>query len=164
MPAGTLAGLKDAVDVGADGVYVGFRSATNARNFPGLNLSYEELREGIDYARAKGAEVYVAVNTFPQPEQLEAAFQAVQDAYSAGADAIIASDLAVLDFIKNTCPDMTIHLSVLASACNAEAVRFYQENFGVKCIILPRIMELGEIRELKDLTEIEIEAFAYGVL
>ena len=46
-PAGTPAALRVAVDAGADAVYCGFRDETNARNFPGLNFSRAELRDGI---------------------------------------------------------------------------------------------------------------------
>ena len=53
-PAGTPAALRSAVDAGADCVYLGFRDETNARNFPGLNFDRDELREGLDYAHAKG--------------------------------------------------------------------------------------------------------------
>ena len=43
-PAGTPAAFREAVEAGADAVYCGFRDETNARNFPGLNFSREELR------------------------------------------------------------------------------------------------------------------------
>ena len=49
-PAGTPAALRDAVDAGADCVYCGFQNATNARNFPGLNFTPDELDRGIAYA------------------------------------------------------------------------------------------------------------------
>jgi len=62
-PAGTPAALRAAVDSGADTVYCGFRDATNARNFPGLNFSREELAEGIQYAADHGSKVLVALNT-----------------------------------------------------------------------------------------------------
>ncbi len=45
-PAGTPAAFREAVDAGADAVYCGFRDETNARNFPGLNFSRDELCEG----------------------------------------------------------------------------------------------------------------------
>jgi putative protease len=62
-PAGTPAALRAAVDAGADTVYAGFRDETNARNFPGLNFSREELADGIAYAHSRGRRVYVAFNT-----------------------------------------------------------------------------------------------------
>jgi len=53
-PAGNLASLKAAVDSGADAVYLGFSDSTNARNFEGLNFTFEEIEDGIRYVRAKG--------------------------------------------------------------------------------------------------------------
>src|SRR3546814_18373132 len=52
-PAGSLPALKAAVDNGADCVYLGFRDATNARNFAGLNFDEAAIAEGIRYAHAK---------------------------------------------------------------------------------------------------------------
>jgi putative protease len=52
-PAGSLPTLKTAVDQGADAVYLGFRDATNARNFAGLNFDEDSARAGIRYAHAR---------------------------------------------------------------------------------------------------------------
>ena len=52
-----MTALKAAVDNGADAVYMGFRDGTNARNFPGLNFDLNEARQGIAYARNRGARV-----------------------------------------------------------------------------------------------------------
>ncbi|TIP53965.1 MAG: U32 family peptidase, partial [Mesorhizobium sp.] len=49
-PAGTPATLRAAVQAGANAVYCGFRDETNARNFPGLNFSRDELAEGVRFA------------------------------------------------------------------------------------------------------------------
>jgi putative protease len=46
-PAGSLPALKAAVDHGADGVYLGLKDNTNARNFSGLNLDAKSLAEGM---------------------------------------------------------------------------------------------------------------------
>ena len=87
-PAGTPASLRAAVDAGADAVYCGFRNETNARNFPGLNFSPEELAEGAAYAHGRGAKVLVAINTFPRAGAVELWHRAVDDAVAAGADAL----------------------------------------------------------------------------
>ena len=70
-PAGTPAALKAAVEAGADAVYCGFRDETNARNFPGLNFSREELRAGIARAHKHGVKVLVAINTFARAGALD---------------------------------------------------------------------------------------------
>ena len=70
-PAGNLPALQAAVDAGANAVYAGFRDQTNARAFPGLNFSDDELRAGVRYAHAKGAKVYLALNTYPDSARLK---------------------------------------------------------------------------------------------
>jgi putative protease len=64
-PAGTPAALRAAVDAGADAVYCGLQNETNARNFPGLNFTPDELAQSVAYAHARNAKVLLAVNTFP---------------------------------------------------------------------------------------------------
>ncbi len=64
-PAGTPAALRTAVDAGADAVYCGFQNATNARNFPGLNFTPDELASAVAYAHSKAAKVLLALNTYP---------------------------------------------------------------------------------------------------
>jgi len=66
-PAGSLPAWKAAVAHGADCVYLGFRDATNARNFAGLNFSEAATADGIRHAHAHGRKVFLALNTYPQP-------------------------------------------------------------------------------------------------
>lgn len=63
-PAGSLAALKQAVDHGANAVYLGLRDSTNARNFAGLNFDQAALASGLAYAHARGCQVYLAINTY----------------------------------------------------------------------------------------------------
>jgi putative protease len=63
-PAGTPATLRAAVAAGADAVYCGFSDDTNARNFPGLNFSPQEMAEGVRFAHGHGSKVLIAINTF----------------------------------------------------------------------------------------------------
>ena len=79
-PAGNLPSLKAAADNGADAVYLGFRNETNARHFAGLNFSTPQIEQGLDYARARNVRVYVAINTFPQPDTFATWERAVDQA------------------------------------------------------------------------------------
>ncbi len=81
-----LPALQAAIDAGADAVYAGFRDQTNARAFPGLNFSDDELRSGIAYAQARGRKVYLALNTYPDSAQLAQWFAAVDRAAEFGCD------------------------------------------------------------------------------
>ncbi len=161
-PAGTPASLRGAVGAGADVVYVGLRDETNARNFPGLNFSREELSQGIAYAHARGCKVFLAVNTFPAAGNPGPWHRAVGDAAELGVDAVILADIGLLDHCTRRYPRLRRHLSVQASASNAEAILFYHRNFGIKRVVLPRVLTLAEIAALNARIPVETEVFAFG--
>ncbi|MBR9971397.1 ubiquinone anaerobic biosynthesis protein UbiU [Magnetospirillum sulfuroxidans] len=164
-PAGTPAALKSAVDAGADCVYVGFRDETNARNFPGLNFNRKELEDGIGYAHARGAKVLVAINTFPRAGHPEIWHAAVDDAARLQADAVILADIGLIDYAARTHPDLRLHLSVQAAASNPQAIRFYAERFGVRRVVLPRVLTVPEIAAINAIiAPIETEVFVFGGL
>jgi collagenase-like PrtC family protease len=163
-PAGTPAALRAAVDAGADTVYAGFRDETNARNFPGLNFSREELADGIAYAHSRGRQVYVAVNTYPAAGNPGPWHKAVDDAAALGADAVILADIGLLEYCRRAHPDLRRHLSVQACASNAEAIAFYERAFGVRRVVLPRVLTVAEIAALTRAVPVETEIFAFGGL
>lgn len=164
-PAGTPAALKSAVDAGADCVYVGFRDETNARNFPGLNFSRKELEDGIGYAHTHGAKVLVAINTFPRAGHPEIWHAAVDDAARLKADAVILADIGLIDYAARTHPDLRLHLSVQAAASNPQAIGFYAERFGVRRVVLPRVLTVPEIAAINAIiAPIETEVFVFGGL
>jgi O2-independent ubiquinone biosynthesis protein UbiU len=163
-PAGTPAAFRVAVDAGADSVYCGFRDETNARNFPGLNFSRDEMGEAIAYARARGARVLIAINTFPRAGALDLWHTAVDDAARLGASAIILADLGLLAYAATAHPGLRRHLSVQAAASNADAIRFYVESFGVKRVVLPRVLTVAEITAINAEIDCETEVFVFGGL
>jgi putative protease len=161
-PAGTPAALRAAVDAGADTVYVGFRNETNARNFPGLNFTVAELAEGVAYAHDRGRRVYVAINTYPRAGAISLWRKAVDDAASLAADAVIVADIGLLDYAAQRHPDLRRHLSVQAAAASPEAIAFFQEEFGVKRVVLPRVLTLADVAALNRRIAVETEVFAFG--
>lgn len=163
-PAGNGAALKAAVDAGADAVYLGFNDDTNARNFEGLNFTRKELEESILYVRAKGKKFFVAINTFPQADSFHKWYKAVDMAVELGADAIIIANLGVLAYARTRYPDANLHLSTQASASNYESINFYKKQFGIKRVVLPRVVTVSEIKALIEHTDVEVEVFALGGL
>lgn len=163
-PAGTPAALRTAVDAGADAVYCGFADATNARNFPGLNFSRRELGEGIAYAHQRGAKVLVAINTFPTAGDQTLWHRAVDDAASAGADALIVADVGLIDYAARIHPGQRLHLSVQAAASNSDAISFYVRQFGVRRVVLPRVLTVAEIAAITRAIDCETEVFIFGGL
>ena len=163
-PAGNLASLKAAVDNGADAVYLGFSDSTNARNFEGLNFTTEELEDGIKYVHSRGKKFFVAINTFPQAEAFPKWQKAVDTAIELEADAVIIANIGVLDYARKKYPDANLHLSTQASSSNYESINFYRKHFGIKRVVLPRVVTVEEIKRLREHTDVEIEVFALGGL
>ena len=79
-----------------------------------------------------------------------------------GVDAMIVGDMGVADYASKTHPDLRLHLSVQAGASSPEAIRFYCDAFGIKRVVLPRILTVAEISEIHDQIPCEIEAFIFG--
>lgn len=163
-PAGTPAALRAAVKAGAHTVYCGFADETNARNFPGLNFSRDEMREGVRFAHEHGAKVLIAINTFPRAGSEGLWHRAVADAEIAGADAVILADVGLLAHAAKHHPNLRRHLSVQAAAANADIINFYVEAFGVKRVVLPRVLSVPEIAAINAETEVETEVFVFGGL
>ncbi len=161
-PAGTPAALRTAVDAGADAVYCGFQNATNARNFPGLNFTPDEMAEGVAYAHAKGAKVLLALNTFPPAGKFALWQEAADLGAKYGVDAMIVADMGVAEWLRRTHPGQRLHLSVQAAASSPEAIRYYVEAFGIRRVVLPRILTVPEIRALAAEIPCEIETFIFG--
>ncbi|WP_151702351.1 ubiquinone anaerobic biosynthesis protein UbiU [Nitrincola alkalilacustris] len=163
-PAGNLPALKQAVDQGADAVYFGFKDATNARQFIGLNFNEARAREGIEYAHQRGCRVFCAINTYPQPAGWENWAAAVDKAAALGVDALILADIGLLDYAAERHPKIARHLSVQGSATSHEALSFYQRQFGIRRAVLPRVLSITQVEDLARQSPVELEVFAFGSL
>ncbi|OFZ72063.1 MAG: protease [Betaproteobacteria bacterium RBG_16_64_9] len=163
-PAGSLAALKTAVDAGADCVYTGYRDATNARNFAGLNFTAQELEDGLRYAHAAGRRVFIAINTYPQAAAFERWCAAIDRAAGSGADAVIVADAGLMDYAARRHPQLRLHLSVQGSATTYEAINFYRRHFKVQRAVLPRVLTLAQVERLMQSTDVQIEVFGFGSL
>ncbi|TNH88210.1 ubiquinone anaerobic biosynthesis protein UbiU [Aeromonas sobria] len=163
-PAGSLPALKTAVDNGADAVYIGFKDDTNARHFAGLNFTDSKLEKAVDYVHQHGRKLHIAINTFAHPGADTRWKQAVDRGVALGADALIIADLAVLEYASSHYPEMELHVSVQASATNAAAIRFYQQQFNVTRVVLPRVLSMHQVKQLARETDVGLEVFAFGSL
>lgn len=162
-PAGDLEKLKYAVAYGADAVYMagqsfGMRAAA-------ANFSFDELREGIDYAHRRGVKCYITVNIIPSNADLERLPEYLAFLQEAGADALIVADVGVLALAKRYAPRIPVHISTQTSILNYAAANFWAE-LGAERIVLARELRLEEIAEIRAKTppELEIEAFVHGAM
>ncbi len=163
-PAGTPASFDAALEAGADTIYTGYRDATNARNFPGLNFSRLELKEAVKKAKDHNVKVLLALNTWAKAGSSDLWKQGIIDAAEIGVDAVILADIGLLAWAKENVPQLRRHLSVQASASNASAINYYVEEFDVRRVVLPRVLTLDEITALNSQIHVESEVFVFGGL
>jgi putative protease len=163
-PAGSLRALQCAVTAGADAVYLGLKDATNARNFAGLNFDDAQVREGVAFAHARGAQVLMALNTFAQARDPSPWFRAADKAVALGADALIVADTAVMAWCRQHHPQLRLHLSVQASATSHAAIEFYRARYGIARAVLPRVLTLQQVAQLRAHSPVDIEVFGFGSL
>ncbi|MBD64499.1 MAG: peptidase U32 [Halobacteriovoraceae bacterium] len=157
-PAGNLDKLKVAINYGANAVYLGglkfgLRSAAD-------NFTYEELREGVEFAHSHNALVYVVLNGFLHDQDLAELVEFVQFLDEIKIDAVIVSDLGVIQTVKKH-SNIEVHLSTQASCVNSASAKLWKK-MGVTRIVLGREVSLAEAKKIKDATDIEIEMFVHG--
>jgi putative protease len=163
-PAGNLNGVAKALKSGADVVYIGLSLESNLRNYVGLNFTPQETKEAVKMCHDQGKGFYVVINSYPQPKELELSYKSVDVAAELGVDAIVVSDISVMNYAKTNYPDLNIHCSVQTGSANIETIRFYREQFGVSCVVLPRVLTVPEIADICKESDSDIEVFAMGSL
>lgn len=163
-PAGTLSSLKEAVRAGADTVYCGFRNETNARNFPGLNFSKEELKEGVEFAHSHGAKVLVALNTYPVAGKVHIWHKAIDDCAELNVNGIIVADLGLLEYGYKNHPSLNRHLSVQAAVSTYQGINYLVDEFKLHRVVLPRVLSFNQIKGIVEKSKAEIEVFVFGGL
>lgn len=162
-PAGNLEKLKMAFIYGADAVYIGgerFGLRAQAGNF-----SMDDMKEAVLFAHERGKKLYVTVNIIPHNEDLEGLEEYVKDLQHIGVDALILSDPGVFLIIKETAPEMEMHLSTQANNTNYKSAEFWYKQ-GVKRIVLARELSFNEIEDIIDKAPkgLEFEAFIHGAM
>ncbi len=160
-PAGDLEKLKIAYLYGADAVYIGgqnFSLRANAKNF-----SLDEMKVATLYAHQLGKKIYVTVNIVFHNENLEGLETYLQELDDIGIDAIIASDILVLQTARRLNVHFELHLSTQSSVLNEGAALFYK-NLGVTRIVLAREASKEDIKQIKEVTGLELECFIHGAM
>ena len=159
-PAGDLERLKIACIYGADAVYIGGPALGLRAN--AINFTFDEIKEGCDYAHKLNKKVHVTVNIVLHNQEIKLVKDYLKKLEKCGVDAVIISDPAIIQIaLKET--KMDVHLSTQASTLNYQTCLFWQQ-LGVKRIVLGRELSKEEIKEIIDKINIEIEVFIHGAL
>ena len=160
-PAGDLEKLKAAVIYGADAVYLGgkqFSLRAGAGNF-----DLDELAEAVDFAHKHQANVYTAVNILAHNDDIDRLPKYFSELKNIGVDGVIVSDPGMVTVVRQTVPDLPIHLSTQANTTNWLSAKFWQHQ-GVKRIVLARELSLKEIKEIAARVDVELEVFVHGAM
>jgi U32 family peptidase len=160
-PAGNLEKLKIAVHYGADAVFIGgqeYGLRSNADNF-----TFEEMKEGVEFANKYGARIYVTTNIFAHNENIDGLEKYLEGIQEAGVAGIIVADPLIIETCKKVAPKLEIHLSTQQSLSNWKAVQYWKEE-GLERVVLARETSAEEIQLMKEKVDIEIETFIHGAM
>jgi putative protease len=169
-PVGSYDSLTAAAQGGADSVYFGVE-ALNMRSHSSQNFGLEELEKIVAFCRAKGMKSYLTINVVLYDQDLILMRSLVDAAAQAGVDAIIASDVAVMQYAK--LKGVEVHLSTQLNISNIEALRFYAQFADV--VVLARELNLDQVKAIHQQIKAEnicgpggqpvrIEMFCHGAL
>ncbi|EKT3965935.1 U32 family peptidase [Flavobacterium psychrophilum] len=156
-PAKNLVQGIAAINAGADAVYIGaplFGARTNATN------SIEDIAEMVTYAHLFKAQVFVVINTILYENELEPCRQLIHQLYTIGVDALIVQDMSIMEM---DIPPIVIHASTQANNRDPKHVKFLKDA-GMQRVVLARELNLDQIREISQATNVELEFFVSGAL
>jgi putative protease len=157
-PAKNLVQGIAAINAGADAVYIGapqYGARSNATN------PVEDIAELVRYAHLFKAKVFVVVNTILYDEELASCRDLIWELYEIGVDALIIQDMAILEM--EDLPPIVLHASTQANNRDPKHVKFLAD-CGIKRVVLARELNLDQIREIHEASDVELEFFVTGAL
>ena len=160
-PAGDLERLKIACLYGADAIYIGGQNYSLRAN--ALNFSIDNIKEACEFAHKLNKRVYVTVNIVFHDKDLKGLEEYLKQLDEIDVDAIIVSDVVVMELWKKLNLKLELHVSTQASSLNYEVVKFYKE-LGATRVVLAREASKSDIKRIKDETKIELECFVHGAM
>ncbi|MDO4818921.1 MAG: peptidase U32 family protein [Prevotella sp.] len=169
-PVGSRESLQAAIQAGADSVYFGI-GRLNMRSHSANHFSIDDLREIATICENANVKSYLTVNTVIYDEDIIEMHQIVDAAAEAGISAIIACDIAVMQYCRQC--GMEVHLSTQLNISNVEALRFYAQFADV--VVLARELNLSQVAEIyrhicqenicgPSGKQVRIEMFCHGAL
>ena len=162
LPAGNLEKLEYAVNYGADAVYLGVVDFSLRAMRKGELITFENLKTAIDLAHKYGKKAYMTLNIFAFNKDIKHLEECIEIIKDANPDAILFSDLGIMNLLKKYMPDTPLHVSTQTNILNYESVKFWQD-MGAKRVVLARELSIAEIAEIKNkVPDMEIECFIHG--
>ena len=169
-PVGSYESLQAAIQGGANAVYFGV-GKLNMRSRSAANFTVEDLGRICEIAHAAGVRTYLTVNTIIYNDEIAEMHALVDAAKKAGVSAVIASDMAVINYANSV--GVEVHISTQCNVSNVEAVRYYAQFADV--IVTARELPLRQVAEITQYIKdndirgpkgelVQVEVFAHGAL
>lgn len=169
-PVGSMESFAAALQAGADSVYFGL-GRLNMRSQSSQNFTLEDLNTLVTRCQEAHVHSYVTLNSILYDEDLPEMRTMCEAIAQSGATAIIASDIAVLEYARSL--GLNVHISTQQNISNLEAVRFFSKYADV--MVLARELTLEQIRTIKQgiIREnirgpshelVQIELFVHGAM
>ena len=171
-PIGSRESLAAAIQAGADSVYFGVEQL-NMRSHSANHFTIDDLRDIAQQCQQHGIKSYLTVNTIIYGEDIPTMHQIIDAAREAGISAIIASDVAVMQYCRQGTNSIEVHLSTQLNISNIEALRFYAQFADV--VVLARELNMDQVADIFQQVEqqhicgpsgqpVRIEMFCHGAL
>ena len=169
-PVGSRESLAAAIRAGADSIYFGI-GQLNMRAHSANDFGLDDLRDIAEQCHRHGLQSYLTLNTVIYGEDMDTMHEMVDAACEAGISAVIASDVAVMQYCRKV--GQEVHLSTQLNISNVEALRFYAQFADV--VVLARELNLWQVRDIHEAIErehicgpsgrpVRIEMFCHGAL
>jgi U32 family peptidase len=173
-PISSVKEIEMLISLGADELYCGFNTDIWQKNFDKCWInrrepktasisSKQELGDIVSIAHKDNITVALTFNApFYTQKGISYLLSLIENLIKdIHIDALIVSDLNLIIALHEEKFPIRLHLSSLGSCFNSETAYFYKK-FGIKRIILPRQLNLSEIKELTEKAdkEMEFEVFA----
>lgn len=134
----------------------------NRRPWKEANFAtFEELSEAVNIAHSNNCKVFFTLNEHCyNTKQLEVIRKYIEKLISICVDAVIISDIALIEVLRSSGYKNEIHMSTGGLVFNQSAVRFYKEELKVDRVILPRSLSVEDINHISDnILDIDYEIF-----
>ena len=167
-PVGSRESLAAAIRAGADSIYFGI-GQLNMRAHSANDFGLDDLRDIAEQCHRHGLQSYLTLNTVIYGEDMDTMHEMVDAAREAGISAVIASDVAAMQYCRKV--GQEVHLSTQLNISNVEALRFYAQFADV--VVLARELNLWQVRDIHEAIErehgpsgrpVRIEMFCHGAL
>jgi putative protease len=161
-PVDSLAGLRAAVNNGADGILLDFDKPSSLHNHCVGHDRFQALARGIRYAAEQQVDTVLAIKARHLDASWSLARLAIDTAADLGMDAVAISDPSLMLYTAARYPDLQLHYAVPLSGVSGEAIGFLCKQINIGRLVLPRMASLNHVKRIAEHTGVSVELVGFG--